>query len=115
VADLVRAQERRQWIIRDYQLAFGEVDALVLPVAPIPAPRIDAEEVRDAARCTAYTGAANLAGIPAVPLPAGTSGGLPIAVQILAPAGADALALRIARALEQAAPEHRVHEPPLKI
>jgi aspartyl-tRNA(Asn)/glutamyl-tRNA(Gln) amidotransferase subunit A len=115
VADLVRAQERRQWIARDYQLAFCEADALVLPVAPIPAPRIDAEEVRDAARCTAYTGAANLTGFPAVPLPAGMSGGLPIAVQILAPAGADALALRIARALEQAAPEHRVQEPPLAI
>ena len=113
VEDLVRAQQRRQWIARDYQLAFCEADVLVLPVAPIPAPRIDADEMRDAARCTAYTGAANLAGFPAVALPAGMSDGLPVAVQIFAPPGADALALRVARALEQAADEHRVHEPPL--
>jgi Asp-tRNA(Asn)/Glu-tRNA(Gln) amidotransferase A subunit family amidase len=31
----------------------------------------------------------------------------------MAPAGADALALRVAYALEQAAPEHRVQVPPL--
>ena len=34
--------------------------------------------------------------------------GFPVAVQIMAPVGADALALRAAYALEQAAPEHRV-------
>src|SRR5262249_35659976 len=37
VGDLVRAQERRQWIARDYHAAFLEADVLVLPVAPIPA------------------------------------------------------------------------------
>jgi Asp-tRNA(Asn)/Glu-tRNA(Gln) amidotransferase A subunit family amidase len=89
------------------------VDVVVMPVAPIPAPRVDAEEVRDAARCSAYTGAANLNGMPAVALPAGTSRGLPVGVQVLAPVGADALALRVAHALEQAAPEHRVQPPPI--
>jgi aspartyl-tRNA(Asn)/glutamyl-tRNA(Gln) amidotransferase subunit A len=113
VAACIHAQENRQWIARDYQAAFCEADVLVLPAVPIPAPRIGADEVRDAARCTAYTGAANLAGIAAVPLPAGMSDGLPVAIQIVAPAGGDALALRVAYALEQAAPEHRVQTPPL--
>jgi len=36
-------------------------------------------------------------------------------VQVVAPVGADALALRVARALEQAAPEHRVQTPPLAV
>src|SRR5581483_4713098 len=113
VAACMRMLDDRQRVRRDYEAAFCEADVLVLPVAPIPAPRIDDDELRDAARCTTYTGAANLAGVPAVPLPAGSSNGLPVAVQIVAPAGADALALRVAYALEHAAPEHRVAEPPL--
>jgi aspartyl-tRNA(Asn)/glutamyl-tRNA(Gln) amidotransferase subunit A len=113
VAGCMRLLQSRQLVSRDYQAAFCDADVVVMPVAPIPAPRIDADEMRDAARCSAYTGAANLNGMPAVPLPAGTSRGLPVAIQILAPAGADALALRVAYALEQAAPEHRVQAPPL--
>jgi len=113
VATCVRTQQRRQLVARDYQAAFVEAEVLVAPVAPMPAPRIDTDEFTFAALCGPYCGAANLAGIPSVPLPAGTSGGLPIAIQIMAPAGADALALRVAYALEQAAPEHRVQVPPL--
>src|SRR5438128_266564 len=109
----VRTQQRRQLVARDYQAAFVEADVLVAPVAPMPAPRIDTDEFTFAPLCGPYCGAANLAGIPSVPLPAGTSGGLPVAIQIIAPAGADALALRVAYALEQAAPEHRVQVPPL--
>jgi aspartyl-tRNA(Asn)/glutamyl-tRNA(Gln) amidotransferase subunit A len=114
VAGCVRLQQSRQLVARDYQAAFCEADVIIMPTAPIPAPRIDADEMRDAARSSAYTGAANLNGMPAVPLPAGSSGGLPIGIQILAPPGADALALRVAWALEQAAPEHRVQTPPLR-
>ena len=109
----VRTQQRRQLVARDYQAAFVEADVLVAPVAPMPAPRIDTDEFTFAPLCGPYCSAANLAGIPSVPLPAGTSGGLPVAIQIIAPAGADALALRVAYALEQAAPEHRVQVPPL--
>jgi len=108
----VRAQQDRHRVSRDYLVAFQECDVLVAPTAPMPAPRIDEEEMRFTARCAAYTGAANLAGIPSVALPAGLSGGLPIGVQVMAPAGADALALRVAWALEQDAPEHRVQTPP---
>src|SRR5881409_1589124 len=113
VATAVHTQQRRQLVARDYQAAFVEVDVLVAPVAPMPAPRIDTDEFTFAPLCGPYCGAANLAGIPSVPLPAGTSGGLPVAIQIMAPAGADALALRVAYALELAAPEHRVQVPPL--
>ncbi len=113
VAGCIRAQENRQRVTRDYQVAFCEVDVLVSPTVPITAPAIGGDELPDAARCTGYTGAANLAAIPSVTLPAGMAGGLPLAVQIIAAAGNDALALRVAYALEQAAPEHRVQAPPL--
>jgi aspartyl-tRNA(Asn)/glutamyl-tRNA(Gln) amidotransferase subunit A len=110
---MVRALEDRQRVKRDYEAAFCEADVLVLPTTPIPAPRIGGDEIGEAARCTGYTGAANLAGIPGVPLPAGTCDGLPVGIQILAPAGGDAMALRVAYALEQAAPDHRVRVPSL--
>src|SRR5438046_9214255 len=109
----VRTQQLRQLVARDYQAAFVGADVLVARVAPMPAPRIDTDEFTFAPLCGPYCGAANLAGIPSVPLPAGTSGGLPVAVQIIEPAGADGPALRVAYALEQAAPEHRVQVPPV--
>src|SRR5947207_1090141 len=111
-ASWMSAQRQRQLVCRDYAAAFVEVDALVLPTTPFPAPRIDGDETRLAGLCAAYTGAANLTGLPAVAIPAGSSDGLPVGVQIVAPAGRDALALRIARALEKTAAEHRVHPPP---
>src|SRR5581483_1228969 len=90
------------------------VEALVLPTVPIVAPRIDADKAAAVRACVPYTGGANLAGLPAVALPAGFADGLPVSVQVVAAAGADALALRIARALEHAAPEHRAAAPPLE-
>ena len=112
LAAAVRAQQDRQLVTRDYQAAFLECDVLVQPVAPLPAPRIDEEESRYVGRCVPYGGAANLAGLPAVALPAGMSGGMPIAIQVIGPPGTDALVLRVAYALEEAAPEHRVQTPP---
>src|SRR5438093_898987 len=111
-ASWMSTQRQRQLVCRDYAAAFVEVDALVLPTLPFPAPRIDGDETRLAGLCAAYTGAAHLTGLPAVAIPAGSSDGLPVGVQIVAPAGRDALALRIARALENTAAEHRVHPPP---
>jgi aspartyl-tRNA(Asn)/glutamyl-tRNA(Gln) amidotransferase subunit A len=107
--DLARDRQR---VARGYAEAFCEVDAMVSLIAPFKAPRIDADEGPLMALAVPYTGAANLVGFPAISLPAGVSDGLPLAVQIIAPSGEDALALRIARALEQAAPEYRVQVPP---
>jgi aspartyl-tRNA(Asn)/glutamyl-tRNA(Gln) amidotransferase subunit A len=112
-ADWVRAQLTRQRVRQDYDAAFGEADVLVAPVAPVVAPRIDADETAYVAQFVPYCGAANLVGFAGVALPAGQSDGLPIGIQILAPAGADARALRVAHALETAFPVHRVGTPPV--
>lgn len=111
-ATIVELQRDRQRVTRDYAEAFCEADVLVAPVSPFVAPRIGDDEAGLTPRAIPYTGAANLAGFAAVSLPAGLSGGLPIGVQIMAAHGADATALRVARALEKAFPEHRVAEPP---
>ena len=112
-AACARAQHDRQRIRRDYATAFCDVDVLISPVAPCTAPRIDTDEGLFVLSCVPYTGAANLVGLPAVSLPAGLGGGLPLAVQLIGPVGGDALVLRVAYALEQAAAEHRVGTPPL--
>jgi len=46
--------------------------------------------------------AANPAGIPGISMPCGFSEGLPVRLQLMAPAGSDAQLLRIARAYERA-------------
>jgi len=111
-AGCAHAQRNRQLVGRDYAVAFCDLDVLVSPTVPFPAPRIDLDESRFVLRCVPYTGAANLAGLPAVTIPAGFVDGLPVGVQVIAPAGADPVALRVAYALEQAAVEHRVQAPP---
>jgi aspartyl-tRNA(Asn)/glutamyl-tRNA(Gln) amidotransferase subunit A len=112
-ATWVQAQLTRQRVRQDYDAAFLEADVLVAPVAPVVAPRIDSDENAYVAQFVPYCGAANLVGFPGVALPAGQSDGLPIGIQILAPAGADARALRVAHALETAFPVHRVTTPPV--
>jgi aspartyl-tRNA(Asn)/glutamyl-tRNA(Gln) amidotransferase subunit A len=113
VVDAVRAQQNRQRVRRDYDEAFLRTDVIALPVAPVPAPAITTDPQTYVFHCPPYTGAANLAGLPAVPLPMGESGGLPLSLQILGPVGGDAVVLRVARALEAAAAEHRVRVPPV--
>jgi aspartyl-tRNA(Asn)/glutamyl-tRNA(Gln) amidotransferase subunit A len=112
VPTAVRVEHDRQRLRRDYAVAFSRVDALVVPTSPQPAPRIDADESSHPNVYVPYTGAANLVGVPAVAIPAGISDGLPIGMQVIAGIGNDALALRIARALERDDVVHRVVEPP---
>jgi aspartyl-tRNA(Asn)/glutamyl-tRNA(Gln) amidotransferase subunit A len=49
-----------------------------------------------------FTIPANLAGIPAVSVPIGAAGSLPVGLQVQAAAGADGMALRVAAAGERA-------------
>jgi aspartyl-tRNA(Asn)/glutamyl-tRNA(Gln) amidotransferase subunit A len=108
-----RACRDRAWIAQDYAATFDRVDVLVVPTVPEPAPRIDDDELPHVLRVVPYTAAVNMIGLPAVSLPMGMHDGLPLGVQVIGPAGADALVLRVARALEQSSAVHRVERPPL--
>jgi aspartyl-tRNA(Asn)/glutamyl-tRNA(Gln) amidotransferase subunit A len=112
-ATWARAARDRAWLAHDYGVAFERVDVLVLPTTPGPAPRIGDDELPHVFRVVPYTAAVNLVGLAAASIPMGSSGGLPIGVQIIGPRGADALVLRVAHALEQSAADHRVQRPPL--
>ena len=98
------AQKVRTLISRDFTAAFEQVDVLVSPTAPTTAfpigERIDdplAMYLNDIA-----TIPANLAGVPGISVPAGLADedGLPVGVQVLAPALADDRVYRVGAVIE---------------
>ncbi len=99
------AQKVRTLIIRDFEEAFKQVDVLVSPTSPVTAFRLG-EEITDPMtmyRNDICTIPANLAGIPALSMPAGLDeNNLPIGLQIMAPQKRDDLLYRPAAALEKA-------------
>ena len=101
-----QAQKVRTLIIRDFEAAFARADVLVSPTTPTTAFKIG-ERVDDpmamylADLCTIPT---NLAGNAGMSLPCGLApeDGLPVGLQILAPAMADDRLYRVGAAVEAA-------------
>ena len=98
-----RAQQVRAAISSELRRAFASVDLLAMPTTPSVAFR-KGEKLDDPLAMylsDVYTAPANLAGIPAISVPAGISAaGLPIGIQFLGPDFAEARLLRAARAME---------------
>lgn len=97
-----RAQQARSEIAMSYRSLFDEVDILVTPSAPTQAFRIG-ELIDDPVTmklADQFTVTANLAGLPAISLPVGVSGGLPTAVQLMGKRSSDLLLLNEALRLE---------------
>ena len=88
---------------------FESYDLLLTPTTPIPAPTIEGHDaVEQAGRLTRFTAPFNLAGLPALSIPCGfTKEGLPVGLQIVARAWADAKVLNAGYAFEQATDWHR--------
>jgi aspartyl-tRNA(Asn)/glutamyl-tRNA(Gln) amidotransferase subunit A len=81
---------------------FAEVDVLVTPTTLTVAHGYDQHEetIVTGDPCWVF----NVTGHPAVSVPAGLSNGLPVGMQVVAPHGADAVALAVARHLQAALP-----------
>ena len=98
-----QAQRVRTLIIRDFARAYERFDVLLAPTSPTTAFELGAKTSDPLAMylsdvCTIPT---NLTGARAISVPAGLdAAGLPIGVQVLAPALGEAVLLRAARALE---------------
>jgi aspartyl-tRNA(Asn)/glutamyl-tRNA(Gln) amidotransferase subunit A len=93
---------------------FAEVDLLVTPTMPMPAPAIadlkaNPEALRPAElKLLRNTRPFNVWGLPAISLPCGfTQSGLPIGLQIAGPHWREDLVLRLAHAYEQATAWHK--------
>ncbi len=99
-----QAQKIRTLISRDFDAAFASVDVLVSPTAPTTAFRLG-EKLDDPMAMylnDLATIPANLAGVPGISVPNGLAeeDGLPVGIQVLAPALADDRVYRVGAALE---------------
>jgi len=105
----LRAQKVRRLITDDFARAFGEVDVLIGPTSPTPAFDIGAK-VDDPITMylnDIYTIGANLAGLPALSIPCGTVGGLPVGLQIIGPHFAEGKLLNVAHGYQNETLWHR--------
>ncbi len=102
----LKAQRVRTLITRDFVTAFERVDCILTPTAPSAAFAID-ERTEDPIAMylnDVFTVPANLAGVPAISVPAGLAGdGLPLGLQITGRAFDEETVLRVAEVLESAA------------
>lgn len=101
---------------RNIRAVFAEVDLLVTPTTPMPAPaiadlRANPEALRPAElKLLRNTRPFNVWGLPAISVPCGfTQSGLPIGLQIVGPHWREDLVLRLAHAYEQATAWHKRH------
>jgi aspartyl-tRNA(Asn)/glutamyl-tRNA(Gln) amidotransferase subunit A len=111
----LKAQKVRTLIKQDYDQAFQQVDVLMGPTSPTVAFRIG-EKVSDPLQMylsDVFTLSQNLAGICALSLPCGFAEGMPVGLQVNAPALAEQTLLRVAYAYEQATAWH-TYTPTLK-
>jgi aspartyl-tRNA(Asn)/glutamyl-tRNA(Gln) amidotransferase subunit A len=110
----LKALKVRRLIRQDFDRAFEKVDLIAGPITAAPANRIGemADDVLATYLLDLYTVSANLAGIPGLCLPCGRSStGLPIGLQLQAPAMQEERLLRGARMYEQATDCHLARAP----
>ena len=100
----VHAQKVRSLIAEDFQKAFEQVDFIISPTAPTPAYKLG-EKIGDPIEMylgDVFTVPVNLAGLPGISVPSGTSSeNLPIGTQLIGRPFAEAELLNMAYALEQ--------------
>ena len=116
----LRAQRVRRLIRQDYETVFGDgatgasVHAVAMPTTPTPAFRLG-ERVEDPLAMylgDVFTVSANLAGLPAISVPAGlTRSRLPLGLQLTGRAFDEATLLRLGDAYERARPGGRILSP----
>src|SRR5215472_4179527 len=96
--------------------ATAKVDAVLAPVAPVPAPTIAESDVGTSPgaeaviqRLTRFTRPINYLGLPALSVPAGFTGkGLPVGMQLIGRSFDEATVLRIGAAFQRATDFHKI-------
>jgi aspartyl-tRNA(Asn)/glutamyl-tRNA(Gln) amidotransferase subunit A len=112
----LRAQELRQAYTQEFEAMLEAVDLLMAPTLPVPAPRLDEEEVllgrsKENVRLALLrlTRPGNLTGLPAISVPCGlTSGGLPTGLQLIGRYKDERTVLRAAYAYERLTSWHEM-------
>lgn len=99
----LQAQKVRSKLKQDFAQVFTQVDVLLTPTTPTTAFAFG-DKISDPVSMylsDIYTVSANLAGLPALSLPAGQIAGLPYGVQIMGPRWSDDLVLQVGFAIEK--------------
>ena len=111
--EYILARRTQAEVRKRCELFFEAYDLLIVPTTPIAAPTIEGHDaVEQAGRLTRFTAPFNLTGLPALSLPCGfTKEGLPIGLQIISRAWADAKALNAGYAYEQTTEWHKKFPP----
>jgi aspartyl-tRNA(Asn)/glutamyl-tRNA(Gln) amidotransferase subunit A len=102
----LKAQKVRALIRRDFEEAFGKVDAIVTPATPSAAFGMDEKQDDPVAMYLndIFTVTANLAGLPGLAVPAGLDAqGLPLGLQVIGRAFDEETVFAVGTALERAA------------
>ncbi|MCK7542809.1 Asp-tRNA(Asn)/Glu-tRNA(Gln) amidotransferase subunit GatA [Marinobacter bryozoorum] len=105
----LKAQKVRRLIQQDFVNAFQEVDVLMSPTSPSPA-FIQGEKNTDPVTMyleDVFTIAINLAGVPAMSVPAGFIDGLPVGLQIIGDYFSEARLLNAAHQFQQVTDWHQ--------
>lgn len=106
----VKAQQIRRAIAQDFTAAFESVDVILTPTTPTPAFRFGEKTADPVAMYLSdvFTVAANLAGLPALSMPAGfSSAGLPVGVQLIGSLFGESRLLNVAHQYQQHTSWHK--------
>ena len=118
--DYSRAMKVQRLIKEEYARVLQDVDFLVTPTAPVPAPKIDAVELElngethrvrgpGSGFISRNTSPMNGNGLPAITVPCGFSeGGLPIGVQFIGRPFEEGTLFRVASGYEQVSPSRGI-------
>jgi aspartyl-tRNA(Asn)/glutamyl-tRNA(Gln) amidotransferase subunit A len=105
----LKALKIRTLIKQDFERAFKDVDVLIAPTMPYPAFKIG-EKIDDPISlylADVETVPINLAGVPSISIPCGSSGGLPIGMQVIGKHFDEAAILRTAYTFEENSDFHK--------
>ncbi len=99
----MKAQKVRALLRRDYDMAFERVDVVATPTSPTTAFPLGArvEDPLQMYLADVLTVSANLSGLPAISVPCGFAGGLPVGLQLTGRAWDEATLLRVAADYER--------------
>ncbi len=106
----LQAQRIRHLIRGDFQNAFNDIDVIVAPTTTDTAFRLN-EKLDDPVNMYAsdiYTVSANLAGLPAISIPAGFINTLPVGMQLIGNYFEESRLLNVAHQYQQATDHHKI-------
>lgn len=109
--EYMQAQQLRRHIKTEFRRALSDVDVIIAPTLPVMAPNIgdttadlNGTQVDLVDNFIRFTGPSNLTGLPALSVPVGFNGNLPVGLQIIGREFDEATVLNAGAAVEQANP-----------